>query len=97
MNSLKSSFRASRPTLYVFCMCCHEQVNLKKDRVVRHIQSTKHQTRKEKYMQSLQQGKSVTNFLDKLDDGEVTGASGGALQPPKGFEAGLVKRQGFGG
>ena len=66
-------------------MCCCEQVNLKKDRVVQHIQSTKHQTRKEKYMQSLQQGKSVTNFLDKLDAGEVTGASGGALQPPKGF------------
>ena len=64
---------------------CYEQVNLKKDRIVQHIQSTKHQTRKEKYIQSLQQGKSVTKFLDTLDAGEVTGASAGALQSPKGF------------
>ena len=52
-------------------------------------------------MLSLQQGKSVANYLDKLEAGEVTGASGGALQSPKGFgsrtsgEAGLVERQGL--
>ena len=76
------------------------KVNLKKDMVVRVIQSTKHQTRKEKHMLSLQQGKSAANYLDKLDTGKVTGASGGALQSPKRFgsrTSGLVKRQGFGG
>ena len=49
------------------------------------LQNIRQGRREVQYMQSLQQGKSVTNFLDKLDAGEVTGASGSALQPPKGF------------
>ena len=37
---------------YVFCLCCREEVNLKKDRIVQHIQSMKHKNNKEKYAES---------------------------------------------
>ena len=44
-------------------------------------------------MLSLQQGKSVTNYLDKLDTGELQVVHCNLLND---LEAGLVERQGFG-
>ena len=67
---------------YVFCLCFREKVNLKKDRIVQHIQSMKHNNNKEKYAKRLQKGKSVSTFLDQLDAGEIVGASGAVLQTP---------------
>ena len=66
-------------------MCFQEKVNLKKDRIVQHIQSMKHNNNKEKYAKRFQKGKSVSTFLDQLDAGEIVGASGAVMQTPHGF------------
>ena len=51
---------------HVFCLACREDVNIKKDRIEHHTNSSKHKDLKTKYMQSLEAGKRVTNSLDQL-------------------------------
>ena len=44
---------------HVFCLACREDVNIKKDRIEHHTNSSKHKDLKTKYMQSLEAGKRV--------------------------------------
>jgi hAT family C-terminal dimerisation region len=70
---------------HVFCLACKEEVNIKKDRITDHVNSSKHDKAKQKFAQQLEKGLQTETVLEALQKGALKGPDGEAVVIPPGF------------
>ena len=67
---------------YVFCLACREEVSIKKDRILDHTRSAKHEKNKTRYQKTLESGKVTLDVIASMDAGTLPGPSGDIVIAP---------------